>query len=417
MNSRANSSVLCLFIILISILHPQEYTALSYQVVEQDTVMISVSSTIWSKPNENQSARLLYYKKSATDLGSKKEVLVARNTGERLFENTISWPTVGSQAFLVYELNETGKKELEAIYDVNGNLLSKIEFDSTSRVSGGGRKAYYYFDDGQYGGVDFYTGLFHIVNPERDVYKKIPVLDPPVPLDYEMGLTHQDGILYDPMHQDMFISISARSHYTIPEKRYAYVNLLLDKDGNVLWRRNKPRWTWAAMSPGGQYVTLFNEENGKDFEGPVEIIRRDGVTITTINTPFSVSRDKFSEDNKLIGFRDKHKKYRIYDVQTGELLNIFVFRGLHPIEDVAINNRLGILVVLRSDPSTLAGNRFVSVYPLDGSAKRPLWELDMGEFDRHSDNYASEAYVSISNNGKEITAYSNGHLRVFRLQE
>jgi hypothetical protein len=42
----------------------------------------------------------------------------------------------------------------------------------------------------------------------------------------------------------------------------------------------------------------------------------------------------------------------------------------------------------------------------------------MGTFDRmDQDNYASATHVSISHDGKEITAYSNGWLRRFRLDE
>jgi len=405
------SSVIFSFLIVNNIVLSQAHT-ITYALIKEEPITLKVSPTIWSRPTEDQSSRLLYYKKPAPDLGPRKYVLVSKVTGKRFFENTISWPTVGKGALLAYKLDANGKKEYEAIYDFDGNMLSKIKFDSTDKVA-----PMYYFDDGQYIGVDYYTGMFHVVNPSRKVYKKIPILDPPAALDYEMGLTHDDGMLYDPIHQDMFISISARSHYSLPEKRYAYVNLLIDRDGKVLWRRNKHRLTWATMSPDGEYVALFNEDPGKDFEGPVEIIRRDGVTICTIHTPFSVSVDKFSEDSRIIGFRDKHKKYRLYDVSTGQLLNVFVFRGFNPIEDVAINHRLGILAVLRSDPSALAGHRVVSVYPLDGSAKKPLWEYDLGSFDRKSEDYANVRHLSISKNGKEITAYSNGNLSIFRLQE
>ncbi len=66
----------------------------------------------------------------------------------------------------------------------------------------------------------------------------------------------------------------------------------------------------------------------------------------------------------------------------------------------------------------MGGERVVSVYHLDGSAKFPVWEYDMGTFDRmDQDNYASATHVSISHDGKEITAYSNGWLRRFRLDE
>jgi len=164
-------------------------STIAYDLIHEENIMLKVSPTIWSRPTEDHSSRLLYYKKPAPDLGARKYVLVSKTTGRRLFEQDQVWLTAGKQALLVYKLDANGMKQFEAIYDFNGKMLSRIEFDSTAGVA-----PMFYFDDGQYIGVDYYTGLFHVVNPSKNVYKKIPVFDKPSKLEYSESILY--GSLY-----------------------------------------------------------------------------------------------------------------------------------------------------------------------------------------------------------------------------
>jgi len=384
---------------------------LTYNVTEEEKIAKFYDGA-WSKPEQNKSSRLLHYTTEKMISGEKMDVMVSKASGKNIFTGS-NWFTANNQAYVKAKNFDGPPYQVSEIYDLNGKLLSTVEFNKPNTFGWDGPyesviwtiKPYYYFDDGQFGGVDFEEGMFHIVNPSKNVYKEIPVFKPPIPLEYDEGLNHDYA--YNSQNKDMFISIRARSRWDVDTKKFAFVYLLIDEKGNVLWRREKPTMTWSMISPNGEYMVLFTEERGKDFEGDVEIIRRDGSTVSTINTHFSVSRDRFSEDENIIGFIENDERVRIYDVQTGELLNIFTFNGFRPVEEIAINHQKYLLYT--------EGNRYVNIYALDGSAKIPLWEFDMGAFNRKRDDFIGGTHLSISNDGEEITAYSNGMLRIFRM--
>ncbi|NQT23761.1 hypothetical protein HQ585_00240 [candidate division KSB1 bacterium] len=393
---------------------------LTYSIAEEEKIGKFYDGA-WSKPEQSKSSRLLHYKTEKMISGKKKDVLFSKASGKNIFTGS-GWLTVNKQAYVKAKNFEGPPYQVYEIYDLNGKLLSTVEFNKPNTFGWDGPyksviwtvKPYYYFDDGQFGGVDFEEGMFHIVNPSKNIYKEIPVLIPPIPIKYRLGVSRKRA--YNSQTKDMFVLLEARSRWDVEDKKIAYVCLLIDENGNVLWRREKPTMTWSMMSPNGEYMVLFTEERGKDFEGGVEIIRRDGSTVSTINTCFSTSMDRFSEDMKLIGFREKHKRINIYDVQTGELLNTFTFNGFRPVKEIAINHQKNLLYVLRNYPAAFPeGNRYVNIYALDGSAKIPLWEFDMGAFNRKKDDYINPTHLSISNDGEEITAYSNGMLRRFRM--
>lgn len=393
---------------------------LSYNLIEEETIG-KFYNGVWSKPEQSKSSRLVLYKTEKMISGKKKSVMVSKTSGKNVFTGS-EWLTANKQAYVKAKNFDGPPYQLYEIYDLDGKLLSTVEFNKPNTYGWDGPyksviwtvKPYYYFDDGQFGGVDFEEGKFHIVIPSKNIYKEIPVFEPPIQLEYDEALPHD--FAYDPQNKDMFISVRARSRWDVKDKKSAYVYLLIDENGNVLWRREKPTMTWSMMSPNGEYMVLFTEEKGKDFEGEVEIIRRDGSTVSTINTHFSVGMDKFSEDENIIGFIENDKRVRIYDVQTGELLNIFTFNGFRPVKEIAINHQKGLLYVLRNYPTAFPeGNRYVNIYELNGSAKIPLWEYDLGAFNRNRDDFIGGSHLSISNDGEEITVYSNGMLRIFRM--
>jgi len=392
---------------------------LTYNVTEEEKIGKFYDGA-WSKPEQNRSSRLLHYTAEKVISGKKKDVLFSKASGKNVVTGSY-WLTVNKQAYVKAKHFDGPPYQLYEIYDLNGNLLSTVEFNKPNTFGWDGPyekviwtvKPYFFFDDGQYIGVDFDPGVLHFVNPNLNVYKEIPIFDPLVVLEENIDVC---GNQYNPQNQDIFVYLWAKSRWDVEDKKFAYVCLLIDENGNVLWRREKPTMTWSMMSPNGEYMVLFTEERGKDFEGEVEIIRRDGTTVSTINTCFSTSKDRFSEDMKVIGFREKHKRINIYDVQTGELLNTFTFNGFRPVKEIAINHQKNLLYVLRNYPSAFPeGNRYVNIYALDGSAKIPLWEFDMGEFNRKRDDFIGGTHLSISNDGEEITAYSNGMLRRFRM--
>jgi len=374
--------------------------SLSWGLVSEDSVFLDIDPVIWSRPSEEHSSRLLYYKRPAPELGLNAMEMVSWETGVRLFGRTekgeIDPLPPNYRALLKTQSVDSGVAK--TIYDLNGNLLSTITFDSPDVQD------QYYFDNGEYIGVDYKRGFFHVVIPVRGIYRKIPALDSPNALDYDTGISSRH-VLYDPIHRDMCIGLAARSRYSVKAKGFVYISLLIDQEANVLWRREKPGLAYAIQSPNGQYVALLC---GNNFQGEVEIIQRDGATVSTIQTAFSVSWDAFSEDGQKIAFKDsQYGQVRVYDVSTGALLNTFSLSGL---VELALSNRSNLLVALSDDA--------VRVYPLDDPSSRPLWEYVMGPIQRRdAKNYPGETHVSISHNGREITAYSNGWLRIFRMAE
>ena len=392
----------------------------NYSVVEEENIG-KIYNPVWSTSDESKSSRLLHYKTQKEISGKIEDVLVSKQFKKDIFLGN-GWLTTGKQAFVKAKYFDGPPYQVYEIYNLNGKLLSTVQFNKPNKFGWDGPykktiwtvKPYFFFDDGQYVGIEYNSGVLHFVNPPKNVYKEIPIFNPVVGLEED---TEVSGSQYNPQNQDIFIYLWAKSRWDVKEKKFAYVCLLINNNGNVLWRREKPTMTWSKMSPDGKYVVLFTVDKGKDFEGDVEIIDREGNTISTINTRFSVGMDNFSEDGNLIGFLEEYKRIKIFSVQSGELINtINITNETRFVEEFAINNKNNLLVVLGTTPPAVSdGKCLVSVYDLNSGSRVPVWEYDMGSYNRKSKNFVGGAHVSISGNGEEISAFSNGVYKKLKL--
>ncbi|MBS1272191.1 MAG: hypothetical protein MAGBODY4_01331 [Candidatus Marinimicrobia bacterium] len=306
-------------------------------------------------------------------------------------------------------------KKAYILYDRNGDRLGPLKFRQENVYL----EAMY--GNGAYiGRTD--TGKLHIVHLGQDIYKVVDVLA--AGEEYycpTYGCT--GGGAFIETTEDMLFEYPKRKNGKIMSDFY-----LISKNGEILWKRSyNGEVVYNVLSPDGSYVALmytipvqketWDEPRIVPFEGEVEIIRRDGTTVSTFQTGFSSSRDQFSQDNEYILFREQHQVIKIFAVQTGELVNRILFPGSRPVEEVVLNKPLGVIAVLRNVTSGWGGERRITVVPIEGTAKRPVWEYSLGEFDRRSDDFSHFTHLSISHDGSEISVLSNKkYLRFERVE-
>ncbi|NHZ84788.1 MAG: hypothetical protein GWP19_02790 [Planctomycetia bacterium] len=400
-----------LFIILITLWFPlssqvvETTPGYEWELVQEEAISSSLRALVWSKPSRDKSSRLIYYKRPAAGYKKKYEFMNKDNE-TAIFGGPFLTGTEtlmqGKRAILRGTLTldgvpvdhipegEHGKWHYQ-IVDFNNNVLANVDFNKPSV------KFFAAFDGGEFAGIDYNKRELHLVIPSKNIYKVISVSK--VPLGYDYG------------YEDL--GDNGDLHFDWRDARF---HIILNSDGEILWKRETKDFTYVISSNDGQRMALIKHKETR-ARGEIEIVDRYGNTICEFNSEYSVSRDFFTPDNQRIILVSSHdyKKINFYDTNTGDLINTMVFRGFHPVKEVTYSPEKDLLFVMHSYPSTKEGNRYISVFPVIGSAKEPLWKYDLGPFNIYDGEF--DTHLSVSNDGTEITTYSNGSLKIFRIRQ
>lgn len=149
---------------------------LTYSITKEEKIALTCIDNAWSKSERNKSSRLLHYTTEKMISGRKKSVMVSKASGKNVFTGS-GWLTVNKQAYVKAKNFDGPPYQVYEIYDLDGKLLSTVEFNKPNTFGWDGPyekviwtvKPYFFFDDGQYIGVDFDPGVLHFVNPNLNV--------------------------------------------------------------------------------------------------------------------------------------------------------------------------------------------------------------------------------------------------------
>jgi len=355
-----------------------------WEIVKIDSISNESRRLVWSQVDDNKSSRLLYYFKPKEGQGKRKYVeaesrRVVLNNDSDNWRNNL---TINGLAYV--SINDILNQR--RIFNLNGELLTEVKFNS-DRVE--------YFcslDDGQYLGLDYINHQIHYVYPELGLYK---IITPRIMPD-----TYISGWEYNLNNGDIYIWGPNHSH------------LLFDKRGKIIWELQTEHMSHSIFSDSGRYIALMLSKYGL-FKGEIQIYDRSGQLISTIETGFDVGMDFFSSDDKYLIVTESWKEVKLFEVETGELIQNCLLGGYRAVNDVAFSEDKEMIFVLHSKENPLESDRLLSVFEIGGNPKRPRMQYNLGYFNRN-DKYST--HLSVSHDGNQITANSQGKIFTFEVK-
>lgn len=261
-----------------------------------------------------------------------------------------------------------------------------------------------FYEGGIYiGRTSGYGNVLHFANPARDIYK---IIDPIYPVDEKVYWGNTYSGFYNHPRNEILFQIGSEA---------GRATLYFNSDGEVVWRELNAG-AYPMVSLDGNRIVLLKSEQGM-FHGTVEIFDPSGKSISSFSARYSVKADAISETGKYLVLVNNLYRVAVYDVESAtRLVSKIILENQHPICDTVVNETLGILLVYLQDSRT-KGRRFLQAYALDDLQGEPLWEYDLGEYDRKSSRIARIAKLSISGDGRELAVQNGNWFGILSLEE
>lgn len=367
-----------------------------WSLTKKDSIGNEIGTMYWSDASERKSSRLIYFISQARESGKDELINADSRKPIKSYESDYysDYLTESGNAFIRRTMFLNGKpvrrlvdgegmKHYE-IYDINSNLLTRVEFNNNS--------IYFFcgFDDGQYIGLDYQQKQIHYVYPTKEIYR---VITPQI-----MPHTTVSGVYYNSYSKDIHIYNPNNAH------------LVINEQGDIIWELQTESRSNCKFSYNGEYMALLLDNKDGTNSNKVQIYNRSGQMISSFVTGTHAGKDFFTADNKHLLVTDNWKIVKLFDIANGELVQECMLNNFRPVYEVAYSIEKQLIFILHSDTNPFEGDMLLSVFPVGGNSKRPAWQYNLGYFKRKE----YDTHLSVSHDGTQITAYSQGKITILQ---